>query len=1212
MIFNSNNKISPVRVILVVLGCVIVNFAGRSFAAWLELPLWLDSIGTIFAAYVLGPICGAAVGCTQNIIFFFWNSYSIAYCFTSIAIGLGAGYAARRKNFETFFGTASVAGGITIVSALISSLLATFLFDYNIGNVWGNGVRDFLLEKGIPKFASTAIGELYIDFLDKIVTVFIIFFLIRIYRLIRRHRLLRKHAEMIIGLSLIFSIGLSSLTAPFAVKAGGTEDIPYIKMIYNASNGLECGHANDIALTNDGILWVGSYSGLYRYNGSEFRFMDEYKDIKNVNCLYTDEEGRLWIGTNDSGVSIAINEKIANKVDSSLGLPSDSVRSVVQCSDGDYYIGTSDALAVVERKLSIIVSKTIDSVCFAKSLSADNNGNVAAVTQEGKLYILRKGEVAYTIPRIENNIGYSCCGFSDDGFLYVGTNDGRVVTYSVGDTSAIKLMTDACGNLSVINKLYFQGKTIWVLADNGIGRLTNNVFRKLETIDFTSSIQSMVIDYQGNPWFASSRHGLLQLSKSAFTNIFSEYGIETDVANTTAIRDGYLYMGADNGLTVIRLVDGAQIENELTEMLRGSRVRCITADSTGALWFCTYGLGLIKSRPDGTIDNFGRDVYGIGKRVRVCKELSDGTIAVGGANGLTYIRDGKNPTTIPYGSELGSSTILCFCETSDGRLLVGTDGNGIISIQGRTILEHLEKSDSLPSGVILRLVSDPTDGSIFIVTSNGICLMKGSSISPIDFPYTNNYDLVIDDDGEVFVLGSAGIYVVDRDELANGKVISHKVLNSKVGLTASLTANAWNALTPAKDLYLSTDKGVFKYNLDNYQTGSRSYRLQVREVIINGTPSSIERGTPIPISRDTSTIEFVPEIINYSLEQPRISYYLEGYDEGYKTVPQNELGNVVYNNLPAGSYTFHLAIFDETGTEIIEESSYSVTKDGSIQDHGWFVIYMIIVGGLFVAWLTWFITRFGVQRTITLQKEKLSMALKQVTMGNQTILAIAKTVDAKDLLTSKHSQRVSEYSVMIAGEYGFSTAEQENLRKAALLHDIGKIGIPDAILKKPGRLTDEEYAIMKTHVTRGAEILKDFTLVDHVVEGARYHHERYDGKGYPDGLKGTDIPLYGRIIAIADAFDAMTANRVYRDKQPMDYVMDQFAKGRGTQFDPMLLDIFVRIIERGDIDTESLYKEKNKSEESGSVPKAEKKEETKNEKGAEIKAENSTEETEKK
>ena len=160
---------------------------------------------------------------------------------------------------------------------------------------------------------------------------------------------------------------------------------------------------------------------------------------------------------------------------------------------------------------------------------------------------------------------------------------------------------------------------------------------------------------------------------------------------------------------------------------------------------------------------------------------------------------------------------------------------------------------------------------------------------------------------------------------------------------------------------------------------------------------------------------------------------------------------------------------------------------------------------------------------------------------------------------------------MIAAEYGFTEKEQDNLRKAALLHDIGKIGIPDSVLNKPSRLTDEEYAVMKTHVTRGAEILKDFTLIEHVVEGARYHHERYDGKGYPDGLKGEEIPLYGRIIAVADAFDAMTANRIYRKRQDFDYVMSELHKGRGTQFDPELLDIFLKLIDDKKIDIDALY-----------------------------------------
>jgi len=697
----------------------------------------------------------------------------------------------------------------------------------------------------------------------------------------------------------------------------------------------------------------------------------------------------------------------------------------------------------------------------------------------------------------------------------------------------------------------------------------------------------MTVDYQGNPWFASSRHGLLQLSRSPFTNIFSEYGLEADVANTTAIRDGYLYMGADSGLSIIRLVDGHNVTNSLTEQLSGSRVRCITLDSKGSLWFCTYGVGLVKYTPEGDILSYAHDVYGIGRRVKVCRELSDGTIAVAGSNGLTYISGDNAPITIPYGTELGASSILTMSETSDGKLIVGTDGNGILTLEGRNIIDHIDNEDGLTSEVILRLVSDPETGNIFVVTSNGIGLLQNGTVTPLDFPYNNNYDIVIDDDDEVFVLGSAGIYVVNKDQLINNSITDLKILNSQLGLTASLTANAWNALTPAKDLYLSTDKGVFKLNLDNYQIGSRSYRLQVRTVRINGTPTTIERGTPISISRETETIEFFPEVINYSLEQPQISYYLEGYDSAYKTVPQNELSSVLYKNIPSGEYTFHLAILDGSSRSIVEESTYSVDKEVSIHDRDWFLFYLIAVGSLFVIWLTWFLTRVGVQRTIAIQKEKLSLALSQVKMGNETILAIAKTVDAKDILTSKHSQRVSEYSVMIASEYGFSVTEQQNLRKAALLHDIGKIGIPDAILKKPGRLTDEEYAIMKTHVTLGADILKDFTLVDHVVEGAKYHHERYDGTGYPDGLKGTEIPLYGRIIAIADAFDAMTANRVYRDRQPMEYVMGQLKGGRGKQFDPVLLDIFVDIIERGDIDIDALYNENKKNEHSGDVPKAE-------------------------
>lgn len=164
------------------------------------------------------------------------------------------------------------------------------------------------------------------------------------------------------------------------------------------------------------------------------------------------------------------------------------------------------------------------------------------------------------------------------------------------------------------------------------------------------------------------------------------------------------------------------------------------------------------------------------------------------------------------------------------------------------------------------------------------------------------------------------------------------------------------------------------------------------------------------------------------------------------------------------------------------------------------------------------------------------MAKNQIKVTNEAVIAIARTVDAKDENTSQHSQRVSEYALLIGKKLGLSEEEQENLRKAALLHDIGKIGISDNVLNKPSRLTDEEYEIMKSHVIKGAEILKDFTMVDHIIDGALYHHERYDGSGYANGLKGEGIPLYGRIIGVADAVDAMTSNRVYRKKMNITYV----------------------------------------------------------------------------
>ena len=179
----------------------------------------------------------------------------------------------------------------------------------------------------------------------------------------------------------------------------------------------------------------------------------------------------------------------------------------------------------------------------------------------------------------------------------------------------------------------------------------------------------------------------------------------------------------------------------------------------------------------------------------------------------------------------------------------------------------------------------------------------------------------------------------------------------------------------------------------------------------------------------------------------------------------------------------------------------------------------------------------------------------------QTVTALSEAVDAKDRYTSGHSKRVAEYSRVIAKRMGKNVAEQEMIYRAGLLHDVGKIRIPIDIINKPGKLTDEEYDLIKIHPIIGYHILKDISEHYDIAIAAKYHHERYDGKGYPNGLLGENIPELARILAIADSYDAMTSNRSYRKGLPQSVVRSEIEKGKGTQFDPDVADIMLQIID---------------------------------------------------
>ncbi len=183
------------------------------------------------------------------------------------------------------------------------------------------------------------------------------------------------------------------------------------------------------------------------------------------------------------------------------------------------------------------------------------------------------------------------------------------------------------------------------------------------------------------------------------------------------------------------------------------------------------------------------------------------------------------------------------------------------------------------------------------------------------------------------------------------------------------------------------------------------------------------------------------------------------------------------------------------------------------------------------------------------------------------VSALAQAIDAKDTYTSGHSNRVANYSKEIAARHGYNDTRQREIYMMGMLHDVGKIGVPDTVINKPARLTDDEYETIKNHPVLGARILGSIKEMPQLAYGARWHHERIDGRGYPDGLVGDDIPEEARIIAVADAYDAMTSFRSYRDPMPQEKVREEIQKGMGTQFDPTFAKIMIEMIDE-DVDYE--------------------------------------------
>ena len=960
---------------------------------------------------------------------------------------------------------------------------------------------------------------------------------------------------------------------PLSVDPTGRSE-GFSAVIYNNPNGLPTSDANAIAETGDGFIWIGSYAGLIRYDGNTFERMDSTNGITSVTSLFVDSRDRLWIGTNANG--FAVMERGEYRIwDRHDGLKSSSIRAFAEDGSGLIYVATTSGIAMVDTdmNMTMFADPKLESA-YIRDMRLGADGLIYGLTQPGDLFALHDGALETFLARDDCRV-QDVVGILPDpnrpGDLYLGTSGSLVCRGSFGDNFENVETTDAAPLAYVERMEYIDGQ-IWLCADNGIGNIDENGVHQLDNLPMNNSITHVMTDYEGNLWFTSTRQGVMKVVPNQFTNIYERYGLPAAVVNATCLLDNRLFVATDSGLTVIE--DGEKLDNlpltgaatasgveletdDLLAYLDGVRIRSIIRDSKNRLWIASWQKYGLICYDQGKLTSYTVDDGLFSDRVRVVCERSDGAIVVANTGGVCVIEDGMMTDTYSAETGIENREILTVTEGMNGDMILGSDGGGIYII-GSEGTRHIGVDEGLGSEVIMRVKRDPYRDVFWIVTTNSLAYMDaGYNVTTIhNFPYPNNFDLYENSRGDVWILSGNGIYVLPAEELlANGE-LSPVYYNHDSGFTCTTTANSYSELTADGDLYIAATEGVAHVNIEKPFEDVNDLKVAIPWVEADGESIYPGGDSAFIVPKDTQKLTIYSYVFNYSLTNPQVTEWLDGFEQQRDPIQRSDIVPVEYTNLRGGSYQFVLQLKDAMGRSS-KEVSVQIIKEKKLYEETWF----LILSGLVLLAALAMIVRFYVQRKTRIleKKQKETMAL----VGGITE-AFAKVIDMKDKYTNGHSTRVAQYTAMLAKEMGIDDETVEKYYRIALLHDIGKIGVPPEILNKPGKLTDEEFESIKSHTAQGYEALKAINIMPELAIGAEAHHERPDGKGYPNHLKGDEIPLVAQIIAVADCFDAMYSNRPYRSRMNFDKVVSIIKEVSGTQLSPKVVDAFLRLVDKGE------------------------------------------------
>ena len=967
---------------------------------------------------------------------------------------------------------------------------------------------------------------------------------------------------------------LSALqSSSIAVDPTGRDE-GFSAVLYNNTNGLPTSEANDIAETSEGFIWIGSYSGLIRYDGHTFERVDSTTGIASVVSLFVDSRDRLWVGTNDSGVAV-MQQGEFRMFGKAEGLKSVSVRAITEDEAGTIYVATTDGIVTIDEDMNLrAIEDPRISNAYMRDLRFGPEGILYGLTQDGSIFSMKDGVIENYLDKDTIRIKGVISFLPDPvhpGRVYVGTESSQLYYGSLESNFGAMSIKDIAP-LSYVERFeYIDGK-IWICAGDGIGVIDGQDFRRLKNLPMNNSIQHMLVDYEGNLWFASSRQGVMKIVPNQFSYLNDRYGIPDAVVNATCMYRNRLFVGTDSGLIVIGprgVIDSLPLTKAVTasgedlgatdliEWLEGCRIRSIIRDSSGKIWIATWRKYGLLRYDQGEVMAFTQADGLFSDRVRVVCERKDGGMLLASTGGVSVIQGDE--VVESYGADAGiiNTEILTVAEGTDGDIIMGSDGGGIY-IVGAAGTRHIGMEEGLSSEVVMRVKHDASRNIFWIVTSNSIAYMDADyKVTTVRmFPYSNNFDLYENSKADIWVLSSNGIYVVPAQELLANGDINPEYYGIANGLPCIATANSYSDLDSEGNLYIAGNSGIIKVNIEQPFENVNELKAGVPYVEADGERIYPDENGAFVISKNTNKLTVPSFVFNYSLNNPQVSFLLEGFDRQMKTIRRSDLAPIDYTNLRGGTYHYVMQLHDNMGrgNKVV---SVQIIKKKKFYEQAWFDI----VVSLLMLFLLEESVRFYVRKkTRALEKkQKETMAL----VAGITE-AFAKVIDMKDRYTNGHSTRVAKYTAMLAKELGYDEETVEKYYRTALLHDIGKVGVPYEVLNKPGKLTDEEYEIIKSHSSQGYEALKQISIMPELAVGAGAHHERPDGKGYPRHLKGDEIPRVAQIIAVADCFDAMYSNRPYRRRMNFEKAVSIIKEVSGTQLTSDVVDAFLRLVEKGE------------------------------------------------